>query len=388
MATAFVPPARLAVSRATNVLAGARKARGFVYDVLKGKVGARLALAATGADVVAVAQQESDWQSALPSIMLCHSGRQLVGSFPDTEPLGVAWQGPRILDALGVSLEEQEVDAAVGGSGEGKPLVPAVVLSDPADVEDPICVAVDVSSLDEGFVLSEVLRASGGSGLEDVQFLDTRSLMVRADPASLLDCGRARAMLGWHASNKFCGKCGTPTVSIEGGAKRKCSAGESCGARVYPRTDPVAIMLVYDAKTDRCLLGRSRRFRSGMYTCLSGFVEPAEPLEMAVRREVFEEAGIEVGAVEFVASQPWPVGRGGTCELMLGCLAEALSTEINVDQSEMEDVRWFTREEAEQAHKLSVEYANGGGQPPEGLLWVPGSYAIAHHLVAQWLRRA
>eukprot|EP00968_Pinguiococcus_pyrenoidosus_P005017 scaffold325_cov230-Pinguiococcus_pyrenoidosus.AAC.9 len=366
--------------------------------------------------------------------MLCHTGRQLVQQRAGQEELVVAWQAPSILKALRVRLEEERVEAGMNAEPlsakavprgdaatsptEGKApageavdevrgevtVVPAVVLSDPNDVEAPLCVAVDVSHLDEEVVLASVGQAKGPGS--EVLFMNTRELMVRAEPASLLDCGRARALLSWHNANKFCGKCGSPTVSVEGGVKRVCSNVETCGARVYPRTDPVAIMLVYDRARDRCLLGRSRRYRPGraappqglsclctsysparMYTCLSGFVEPAEPLEMAVRREVYEEAGIDVGNVQFVASQPWPVGRGGTCELMLGFLAEATSFDVLVNTSEMEDVRWFTRDEVQAAYDASVKYANSGGSPPEGVLWVPGNYAIAHFLVSTWLRK-
>ena len=343
---------------------------------------------------------ELDGLDGAPSVMLCRGGRQLVfdpvvdaessgaeGEDESTvdQPVGrllVAWQDADILSALKVRVEEDPLSETLQGDS-GATAVSAVVLSDAEAAEDPLFVAVDVSALPE----EAVLRAVRAGGSEGAFFLDTRPMMVQGEPASLMDCGRARALLSWHAANKFCGRCGGPTVSVEGGAKRLCADRDNCGHRMYPRTDPVAIMLVHDAGADRCLLGRSKRFRPGMYTCLSGFVEPCEPLESAVRREVYEESGVDVGRVEFVASQPWPAGRGGTCELMLGCFAEAQSTQLVVDTSEMEDVRWFTREEVRLMHEASTAYANDGGQPPEGVLWVPGSYAVAHHLVAEWLSR-
>ena len=117
-------------------------------------------------------------------------------------------------------------------------------------------------------------------------------------------------MLFWHQRHGFCAVCGSPTTVALGGYRRDCAA---CGAQHFPRTDPVAIMLIHDG--DRALLGRQARFKTGMYSCLAGFVEPGETLEDAVRRETFEEAGIKVGRVAFHASQPWPFPSS----LMLGC---------------------------------------------------------------------
>ena len=113
-------------------------------------------------------------------------------------------------------------------------------------------------------------------------------------------------------------------------------------ARAYPRVDPVVVGLVTNSKRDQLLLGRSKKLRPGMFTCLSGFVEPCERVEDAFRREVFEEAGVEVSSVRVVDTQPWPVGRGGSCEIMLGCVAEAGSDvgSLSVDMEEMDDVRW------------------------------------------------
>lgn len=147
------------------------------------------------------------------------------------------------------------------------------------------------------------------------------------------------------------------------------------------------IALVANEAGDQILLGRNRKFRPGMYTCLSGFVEPCETVEEAVRREVYEEAGVVVGDVELWSSQPWPVGRAGGCELMLACVARVAAGDsgaICVDQTEMEDVRWFSRAEAQAAFDASLRYA-GDLPAPTGTLWVPGPYAIAHHLIKYWL---
>jgi NAD+ diphosphatase len=127
-------------------------------------------------------------------------------------------------------------------------------------------------------------------------------------------------------------------------------------------------MLVTDG--ERCLLGRQSRFLPGMYSCLAGFIEPGETVEDAVRRETFEEAGIRVGAVSYWMSQPWPFPSS----LMIGCVGEALTTEIVMDRDELEDARWFTRDEI----GLMLE-----GRHPENL-FAANPIAIAHHLVRKW----
>ena len=136
----------------------------------------------------------------------------------------------------------------------------------------------------------------------------------------------------------------------------------------FPRTDPVVIMLAVDG--DDCLLGRQPRFPKGMYSALAGFVEPGETIEAAVRREILEEAGVACGAVRYFASQPWPFPSS----LMIGCFAEARSRAIAIDRTELEDARWFSREETlallEKRH-------------PDGLA-APIPMAIAHHLMKRW----
>ena len=159
---------------------------------------------------------------------------------------------------------------------------------------------------------------------------------IRADPATLGALAQARALLHWHGSSRFCGRCGTRTAMAQGGYRRDCP---NCGAQYFPRTDPVAIMLAIDG--DRCLMGRQARFAAGTYSCLAGFVEPGETIEDAVRREIQEEAGVKIGQVAYHASQPWPFPMS----LMIGCFAEALSTEIIPDTDELEDCRWFSRDE-------------------------------------------
>ena len=203
---------------------------------------------------------------------------------------------------------------------------------------------------------------------DDLFVTDLRSLAVQGlvggdDLAALAE---AKALLSWHARHRFCSVCGTASRPVEAGWRRDCP---SCGASHFPRTDPVVIMLAVDG--ERCLLGRQARFPPGMWSCLAGFVEPGETIEAAVRREVREEAGIVCGPVSYVASQPWPFPMS----LMIGCQTIALSQAIKVDTSELEDARWFDRE---QVTAMLLR------RHPDGLA-VPPPIAIAYHLIRAWV---
>ena len=180
---------------------------------------------------------------------------------------------------------------------------------------------------------------------------------------------QARAMLDWHQRNPYCAVCGNPSRASRGGQVRQC---DSCNKHIFPRTDPVAIMLIQnDAKGDFCLLGKSqgRMAQSNFYSALAGFVDQGESLEEAVRREVKEEAGISVGQVSYHSSQPWPFPSS----LMIGCHGIALNQEIVIDTEEMADVAWFDR--------TQVLSAIAGDNPN---LRIPGPGAIAHHLIKAW----
>ncbi|MBS7541025.1 NAD(+) diphosphatase [Ancylobacter lacus] len=207
-------------------------------------------------------------------------------------------------------------------------------------------------------------RAEELAGRDDLHITDLRTLMVEgliaSDVVSQLACGKA--MLSWHARRTFCSNCATPLVVADGGWRRECP---NCGAQHFPRTDPVVIMLVVSG--EECLLGRSPRFAPTMWSCLAGFVEPGETFETAVRRETREEAGIVVGPVRYLASQPWPFPMS----VMIGMRGEATSRDITIDANELEGARWFHREEV---------LAMLGHRHPEGLT-VPPSGAIAHHLI-------
>lgn len=176
----------------------------------------------------------------------------------------------------------------------------------------------------------------------------------------------ALSLAHWHRRHLFCANCGQPSTPVRGGWSRRCG---SCAAEHYPRVDPVAIML---AEHDgRLLLGRQPQYPPGRYSALAGFVEVGETLEAAVARELKEEAGIAVGPVRYLASQPWPFPSS----LMIGCWAQAVTDTLTIDRTELDDARWFTREE------IASALAGADGAP----FLPPPPFAIARTLLEHWL---
>lgn len=215
-------------------------------------------------------------------------------------------------------------------------------------------------------------------GLPDgVTFQDARGVATEISGEESGTMAHARAVIGWHQRNGFCSNCGEATHATKGGKERICDA---CGAHHFPRTDPVAIMAVTDG--ERCLLGQGRARRtSRFYSALAGFIDQGESIEEAVRREVFEEGGIRVGDVRYHSSQPWPFPSS----LMIGCIAQAITTDIKIDPQEMSDVRWVSRDEV----LAALEIASAPGysltaDPGGDGVRVPGPIAIAHHIIKAW----
>ena len=227
-------------------------------------------------------------------------------------------------------------------------------------LDDTAHFTVDISGQDKA-----VAELSDGNGF---RFMDARSVTeIISGPDSGI-VAQARAQINWHNRNGFCAICGGETVMKRGGQVRRCTR---CEVETYPRTDPVVIVVVSDG--DRCLLGQSRRGRlnrTNTYSALAGFVDQGESIEEAVAREVMEEAGIQVGRVRYHSSQPWPFPSS----LMIGCHADAVTTEINFDDDEMNDVRWFSRDEVSAALQGKNDTLN-----------VPQPIAIAHHLITAWV---
>ena len=202
-------------------------------------------------------------------------------------------------------------------------------------------------------------RTTAIDGLRDLRGLAMEEALPAEELAIL---AQARSMIAWHERRSFCSNCAARLEIADAGYRRHCP---QCGMDHFPRTDPVVIMVARHARG--ILLGRQKAWKPGMYSALAGFVEPGETIEDAARREVYEESGIRVGAVRYVSSQPWPF----VSNLMIGLIGEALTDEITVDATELEDARWFSREEAGQM--LARTHPQG--------LYAANPFAIAHDLV-------
>ena len=199
----------------------------------------------------------------------------------------------------------------------------------------------------------------------DHRFVELRRVMTLLDPLEAELAATARGLFNWHRTHGFCAVCGNRSDIVAGGWQRRCPA---CGAPHFPRSDPVVIMLITEG--NHILVGRSPAWPEGRYSLLAGFMEPGETVEGAVRREVFEETGITVGAVDYLASQPWPFPSS----LMLGCRGTARDRAIRRDPEELADARWMTREE------MADAFAGIGGRVTPAR-----KGAIAHHLIRSWL---
>ena len=196
------------------------------------------------------------------------------------------------------------------------------------------------------------------------EFQDLRAIAMRVPAADAAILATARGVFEWRRRHRFCSACGEPSLVAEAGWKRVCPA---CKVEHFPRTDPVVIML--PVRGESCLLGRQAIWPKGMYSALAGFLEPGESIEEACAREVMEEAALTAVTVRYHSTQPWPYPSS----LMIGLIAEVAEGEATPDQTELEEVRWFTREEARQLI---------AGKLPGA--WAPPALAIAHQLIKDW----
>ncbi|HEX5377460.1 MAG TPA: NAD(+) diphosphatase [Phenylobacterium sp.] len=196
------------------------------------------------------------------------------------------------------------------------------------------------------------------------RFEDMRGLATRLPATETAILGTAKGMFEWRRKHKHCSVCGEPSHPAEGGWKRQC---ESCNAEHFPRTDPVVIMLA--VHEDRCMLGRQEIWPKGMFSALAGFLEPGESIEEACARELYEEAGLKTLSVAYHSTQPWPFPNS----LMIGLIAQVEDDNAAPDQTELSEVRWFTKAEARDlmAGKIPNTFA-------------PGGMAIAHQLIKAW----
>ncbi len=196
------------------------------------------------------------------------------------------------------------------------------------------------------------------------KFMDLRMAGGRLSPADAGAAATGKALFEWKRRHGFCAACGQPSRAAEAGWKRVCTA---CNTEHFPRTDPVTIML--PTFRDHALLGRQAAWPKGRFSSLAGFMEPGESIEAACAREVKEEAGLTVVKVRYHSSQPWPFPTN----LMIGLIAEVSDQDATPDQTELEEVRWFSR--AELAALLAGD-VDGLGVPPP--------FAIAHQLMKAW----
>ena len=264
-------------------------------------------------------------------------------------PRPVALHGPAATMALELAEEVIFLGLQSGpeGQGSGKP--------------GRAIFALDISALSE----EDIPAVTGGTG----RFAELRDVGPRMDQGDGQLLAYARGIVYWHGRHRFCGRCGGPAESADGGHVRRC-ASSACGGVDFPRTDPAVIMLVHDGG-ERCLLGRNPRFPPGMHSTLAGFVEPGESLEEAVAREVAEEVGLGVvlPSVRYYASQPWPF----PASLMLGFHARAEPGTLKIEEQELESARWFHRREL-------------ADSPEDDRFRLPRGDSIARRLIQAWLK--
>ncbi|HTW18628.1 MAG TPA: NAD(+) diphosphatase [Mycobacteriales bacterium] len=259
--------------------------------------------------------------------------------------LATAWEHGRLL------VLDAEGHVSIDDAG------PSLVLVEPGEVAgDRLLLGVDDDGVAVWGTLGELPRKLGARALG---LREAGSALSDRDAGLLVTLV---ALTNWHATHTHCPRCGSPTRVIQAGWSRRCDVD---GSQHFPRTDPAVIVLLHDG-ADRALLGRQPVWPAGRYSTIAGFVESGESAEAAVHREVFEETGVTVDDVVYRASQPWPF----PASLMLGFEARVVGGEVRSLDGELEDVRWFTREELER----------GEGR-------MPGSASIAHWLITGWLER-
>ena len=297
----------------------------------------------SGLDRAAHRRKDADWLAA----RLRH---------PDAARLVPWWRGRHLV----TGADDAPLPVFLSMAADwwaGHMALPPIYLGDDGDIS---YFAIDLSPLEDVDTHVEVAKLG--------RFVELRTLGTRIGQKTGSLYAYARSLLLWHGKHKFCGTCGAPTVPAEGGHSRRCT-NPDCQAQHFPRHDPAVIMLVHDGG-DRCLLGRQARFPPGFYSTLAGFVEPGESLEETVARECFEEAGVHVTDVTYHSSQPWPFPSS----LMLGFHARATSFEVQADQEELEDVRWFDRD--------FILQTKGSDQ-----FRLPPHDSISRQLIEAWLRR-
>lgn len=263
-------------------------------------------------------------------------------------------------------LAEQWADPAtrvlVVAGNRLRPVGGAVEWSAPADVPEGTRVLL---GQEDGTTYAACLVAPEDAPGEREEWVPLRALLndLADHPTAAPLLFHAIGLAEWHFATRYCPRCGGPLESIAAGHELRCTR---CDRRQFPRTDPAVIMSVVHPDGS-ILLGRQPRWPAGRWSTLAGFCEPGETLEDAVRREVDEEVGVPVGEVTYVGNQPWPL----PASLMVGFVAEALSKDVDVDGAEIEEARWFTRDELREAVDT-------------GEVFVPRSVSISSSLLSLW----
>eukprot|EP00427_Karlodinium_veneficum_P027950 CAMPEP_0169205144 /NCGR_PEP_ID=MMETSP1016-20121227/12362_1 /TAXON_ID=342587 /ORGANISM="Karlodinium micrum, Strain CCMP2283" /LENGTH=358 /DNA_ID=CAMNT_0009282273 /DNA_START=1 /DNA_END=1077 /DNA_ORIENTATION=+ len=278
-------------------------------------------------------------------------------------PPTIAWQTRTSLESMGVEPVEHRCDG-----------VPPILLGE-LNEHQHFAILVDKSEED---LIAHATCPHGKKPF--VAEGMSQLLRIGCDEGDFNTIGHAFAKIVWHKKTLFCSSCGNANISIECGLKRQCP---SCNARVYPRTESSCMALVRNEEDNKCLLISGQDKSSPhMWTCVSGFVEQCEQVEEAAKREVWEETGVEIDlskGADWLGSQPWPLGIGGQCELMLGLEVVALSEKIDPNLNDVMDARWFTRQEVDAM--LNTPW-NREGKP-----FVPPFISEAHFLLQRWVGR-
>ena len=275
--------------------------------------------------------------------MLTHDATRFVIGWQQRLPVIDTADGPRLAGA-----DHRALDGLVVG-------LPVLL----GAIDEAVHVAIDASASDEDALLAALAPGA--------RFAELREIGGLLSGAEASMAASHRAVLLWHAAQRYCGACGAPTLAAEAGHTLICTNSE-CGVTHHPRTDPAAITLVMNAAGDRVLLGRNGRRPGAVFSCFAGFVEAAESLEGAAAREVFEEAGVRLAAVRYHSSQPWPFPG----QLMVGFIGTAASDEIHIDNEEIAEARWFTRDELRAI-------------TPDGPLQLPRRDSVSRRMIDGWI---
>jgi NAD+ diphosphatase len=247
-----------------------------------------------------------------------------------------------------------------------------------------VLLGIDEDSEDDKALFACPVTTEEAAGGRPAKFSDMRRAILSLRKKEACIVGRGYSLLTWNERMKFCPGCASPMQGNVSGTVRKCSKPCDIWREHYPVTHPVSIVRVTDASDEKVLLVRQPRHPKGMYSCIAGFMEPGEAVDSTVRREIAEEAGIVVEKIQYFDSQTWPLPQNS---LMLAFTAVAMpgSEKIEIDENELEDGKWFTKEEVRAAVERVTKNPGIMAKNETGELFVPPRGAIAHELLRSWV---